>query len=188
MYPSIQCNIGSALGLNHRCYYVNIVVNVGECLTTASTGQTTCQQGHNVVFNSGMTWVQFQLTTSPNPNGAGLMKFVALTNTALTPAAGDTVTGVVGQCGEGSGNQLTSNGAGARNDAIITSTGATPQLLQIQAVFTATGTGFTARNTCLENESTIDANLQQLASANFGPDTLASGDTLTITWSLTFSF
>lgn len=174
-----------AATLGHRAYYVKLDVNVGECIT--QSGSTSCQAQHNVVYNTGATWLEAQFTNA-NPTGGGVMKYIALSNDGQTPAVSDAVSGLAcGAFNSGSG-QIITNGLSASAGTITLGSGASPQTVTIAHTFTDSTAGTTVQKSCLMNESTIDANDQQFASALFSTAALSVGDTIQVTWTLTWTY
>lgn len=170
----------------HRSYYAKLDANMSACATQA--GVTTCEDAHNVIYNRAMVWLQHQFANA-DPSGGGTMKFIALSNNGGAPAAGTNALGDGCGVSEG-GTELTTNGA-ARATGTITysSVSASPQTQTVDFTFTATGAGFTAQKSCLMNLLTPSGvNDQQFATATFTSATLASGDTLKVTWTLTWTF
>jgi len=119
--------------------------------------------------------------------------FIAMTSNAVLPTAGMASTGATnGQCGNAGaqgGTELASNGytaaAGTVTD-ISGSTGATPST--IVKTFTDTTAATSVAQSCLVNEVAIDSNRVNLAAATFTAITLQIGDTITITWTITWAW
>jgi hypothetical protein len=181
----------------HRHYYQNLDVNFGYCV---SGSQNFCNSVHNVMFNTGVAWIDqaIQGTTGTVSNGACFpsatcgMSFIALSGTALTLTsanAGDVSYGAAnGNCGaagaEG-GAEITTNGlaraAATTNTLLSGVSGSNSQLVK---QFSATGTQ-SVDVACLVSQLTASsATSIQLAAASFTAVTLLSGDTMTITWTL----
>jgi hypothetical protein len=179
----------------HRRYYQNLDANFGYCVTGS---ENYCESVHNVMFNSGVAWVDqvIQGTTGTVTNGCFPsatcgMSFIALSNSAVTFAAADTTYGATnGNCAvfEG-GSEIAANGlsraAATTNTLLSGASGSTSQLIR---TFTATATqGVQA--SCLVSSGTISsANNIQLAAASFAAVTLQNGDTIQITWTLTWTW
>lgn len=179
----------------HRRYYQNLDANFGYCVTGS---ENYCESVHNVMFNSGVAWVDqaIQGTTGTVTNGCFPsatcgMSFIALSNSAVTFAAADTTYGAInGNCAafEG-GSEISANGlaraAATTNTLLSGASGSTSQLIK---TFTATATqGVQA--SCLVSSGTISsANNIQLAAASFAAVTLQNGDTIQITWTLTWTW
>lgn len=186
---------GSWSPWGHRRYYQNLDANFGYCVTGS---ENYCESVHNVMFNSGVAWVDqaIQGTTGTVTNGCFPsatcgMSFIALSNSAVTFAAADTTYGATnGNCAvfEG-GTEIAASGlaraAATTNTLLSGASGSTSQLIK---TFTATATqGVQA--SCLVSTGTAGAagNIQ-LAAASFAAVTLQNGDTIQITWTLTWTW
>jgi hypothetical protein len=185
----------------HRHYYQNLDVNFGYCV---SGSQNFCNSVHNVMFNTGVAWIDqaIQGTTGTVSNGACFpsatcgMSFIALSGTALTLTsanAGDVSYGAAnGNCGaagaEG-GAEITTNGlarAAATTNTLLS--GPTTSTSQLVKQFSATGTQ-SVDVACLVSSATAsNANSIQLAAASFTAVTLNNLDTIQITWTLTWTW
>ncbi|HEX4921647.1 MAG TPA: hypothetical protein VFV92_13015 [Candidatus Bathyarchaeia archaeon] len=182
----------------HRHYYQNLDVNFGYCVAGS---QNFCNSVHNTMYNSGVAWIDqvIQGTTGTVTNGCFPsatcgMSFIALSGSAVTLAAGDASFGVTnGNCGaagsEG-GTEITA-ASGLQRAAATTNTllsGATGSTSVLQKTFTSSATQ-TVQLACLVSYGTAsNANSIQLAAATFTSVTLNSGDTIQITWTLTWSW
>lgn len=132
---------------------------------------------HNLLVDSGKNWIRTQIgSTSPEANGAN---WVALTNTAITPAAGDT-------CLSG---EITANGLDRQQGTYAT--GATG-VYTVQKTFTATGSQsaqasalFTADVTGTPCDSGDDGTM--MAEATMTSASLVTNDQLQVTWTITVS-
>lgn len=180
----------------NKHYYQILNANFQECHSLS--GQTSCSQGHNVVFNTGARWVQ-QTVTQFNPVGCVPsatcgMDYIAMTGTAVTFAAGDASTGLTqGNCGASgaeAGSELTTNGfAAARATTITDISGATGAQETLQIIFTDATAATAVAGSCIANQLTpSSANRVLLAGAPFTSITLQVGDTIQITWTLTWSW
>lgn len=182
----------------NRHYYQNLNVNFGYCVAGS---QNFCNTVHNTMYNSGVAWIDqvIQGTTGTVTNGCFPsatcgMSFIALSGSAVTLAAGDASFGVTnGNCGaagsEG-GSEITA-ASGLQRAAATTNTllsGATGSTSVLQKTFTSTATQ-TVQLACLVSFGTASsASSIQLAAASFTSVTLNSGDTIQITWTLTWSW
>src|SRR6266704_3950913 len=188
---------GSINPFGQRHYYELLNANFGYCVTSAE--QTSCQSVHNVIFNNGMLDVMDLIHTGATSGGCAIsatctFKYVALTGSTVTFAAGDASTGATqGNCGasgsEG-GSEITANGeARAIADTDTVNSGASSQTATIVKTFTDTTTSQAVAGACLANEVTVSsANSILLAGAAFTSVTLQVGDTIQITWTLTYSW
>jgi len=129
----------------------------------------------NLVPTAGRDWVHQQLytNTAAGTRGAG---FIAVSADAVNPAVGDTT--LVGE--------ITVGGL-ARADASTKTHTAGTNVSTIQHVFTATQLFTNLHKSALFNAAGPPPAGQMPHAAAFTTDvgTLASGDTLTITWTLT---
>jgi hypothetical protein len=181
----------------HRHYYQNLDVNFGYCV---SGSQNFCNSVHNTMYNTGVAWIDqaIQGTTGTVTNGCYPsatcgMSFIALSGSSVTLAAGDASFGITnGNCGaagtEG-GSEITTNGLGraaATTNTLLTGvSGSTSQLVK---QFAATGTQVVALACLVSSGTASSTNSIQLAAAPFTAVTLNSGDTIQITWTLTWTW
>src|SRR6266566_640145 len=183
----------------NRHYYQVLNANFQECYTPVG-GTPECQSTHNVIFDASAKYVEQVVEKGTGGlctvGAACSFNFIAMTSNAVAPTAGMASTGATnGQCGNAGaqgGTELaggSANGfaaaAGAVTD-ISGSSGATPST--IVKTFTDTTAPTSVAQSCLVNESTIDANRVNLAAQTFTAITLQIGDTITITWTITWSW
>jgi hypothetical protein len=190
----------------NRHYYQVLNANFQECYTPLG-GSTSCQTTHNQIFNSSAIYVE-KLVTSNNEGFCAVsatcsFNFIALSNSATDPAGkpqygstGVTSATSSGDCGAeggtnvGSGTELVGNGftaiAGTVTDIPATAgTGATSTVVK---TFTA-GAIQSVQQACLVNQvGSGSANRVDLAAAHFTAITLQIGDTIQITWTITWSW
>lgn len=182
----------------NKHYYQNLNVNFGYCV---SGSQNFCNSVHNTMYNTGVAWLDqaIQGTTGTVTNGCFPsatcgMSFIALSGSAVTLAAGDSSFGVTGgNCGaagsEG-GTEITA-ASGLQRAAATTNTllsGATGSTSVLQKTFTSTATQ-TVQLACLVSQlASGSATSIQLAAASFTSVTLNNGDTIQITWTLTWTW
>ncbi len=196
----------------NRHYYQVLNANFQECYTPAG-GTPQCQSSHNVIFNTGALYAEQVVekgVTSPScaPVGAACsFNFIAMSSNAVAPTAGMSSTGLTtattsGDCGvaggTGAGGQngaeLTTNGfiaSGAPSSTVTDisgGSGVTPST--IVKTFTDATASTTVAQSCLVNQgANASANRVNLAAAVFATAvTLAVGDTITITWTLTWNW
>jgi hypothetical protein len=189
----------------HRHYYYNLDVNFGYCV---SGSQNFCNSVHNVMFNKGVQWIDqaIQGTTGTVTNGCFPsatcgMKYIALSGSAVTFAAGDNTYGLnsglptnSGDCAAVEANsataELTANGmirAAATTNTLLT--GPTTSTSQLINTFTDSGVATTVQDSCLVSFATANsASNIQLAAQSFTAITLQPADTIQITWTLTWSW
>lgn len=126
-------------------------------------------EDHNLITNAGKDFIAAQIgSTSPGANGAN---YIALTNTAITPAAGDTTLS----------GEITLNGL-ARAQGAYSHTGGTNTYTESKT-FTATASQ-SAQAAGLFTASSAGT---MMAENTFTSVSLANGDQLTITWTITLS-
>jgi len=185
----------------NRHYYQVLNANFQECYTPVG-GTPQCQSVHNVMFNTGAIYVE-KLVTSNNEGfctvgAACSFHFIAMSATTTAPTAGMSSTGTTtgtssGDCGVAGGTggqngaELTTNGFAAAAGTVTDITGSTGAQSTVVKTFTATAITSVAQS-CLVNESTIDTNRVNLAAQTFTAITLQIGDTIQITWTLTWNW
>jgi hypothetical protein len=189
----------------NRHYYQTLNANFQECYTPlGSTPQ--CQSTHNVIFNSSAIYVE-KLVTSNNEGfctvgAACSFHFIAMSNSATAPLAKYGSTGVTaaatsGDCGAeggtnvGAGTELTTNGflavAGTVTD--IPAANGSPSSSTVVNTFTETTPAQQVQQSCLVNQvANGAANRVDLAAATFTAITLQPGDTIAITWTITWTW
>jgi hypothetical protein len=180
----------------HRHYYYNLDVNFGYCVTPAG-GTTTCNAVHNVMFNTGVAWMDeiTQKTTGTTTNGCFPsatcgMSFISLSNSAVTFAAGDAAFGATnGNCAAvETGAEITANGLARSSGTITILSGASGGTSTIVHTFTASATQG-VQDACLVSFGTASsASNIELAAASFTAVTLNNLDTIQITWTLTWTW
>jgi hypothetical protein len=180
----------------NRHYYQVLNANFQECYTPVG-GTPQCQSAHNVIFDASAKYVEQVVekgAATPALCAIGAtcsFNFIAMTTNAVAPTAGMTSTGATnGQCGNAGtqgGTELTTGGFLAAAGAVTDITGSTGAQSTVVKIFTATAITTVAQS-CLVNESTIDANRVNLAAQTFTAITLQIGDTIQITWTLTWNW
>jgi hypothetical protein len=154
-----------------------------SCFAFCSKG-VTYTMDPTVITNQGHGIEQclvFGTTITDTCTASNFPKVIGLSVSATAPAAADTFAS--GPCA--SANILTTNGlidvagtvTAAANSASVTTT--------IASTFTATGATASVQTACLLSALASGTNPLVYAEGTFGPDSLASGNTLTITWSIT---
>jgi type IV secretory pathway VirJ component len=178
----------------NRHYYQILNANFQECHTIA--GVQSCSSSHNVIFDASAKYVEQVVEKGTGGlctvGATCSFNFIAMTSNAVAPTAGMTSTGATnGACGNAGtqgGTELTTNGYTAAAGAVTDVTGSSPQPSTIVKQFTDTTAATTVAQSCLVNESTIDANRVNLAAQTFTAITLQIGDTITITWTITWTW
>jgi hypothetical protein len=145
-------------------------------VTKAKTGEqkTLAIWKHNLLTTAGKDWMHAQVYTnaSAGTRGAG---FIASTESTITPAVGDTtLTG-----------EIATNGLSRADATTKTHTGGT-NTSTIEHTFTASGAFTSVLASALFNASSAGT-MPHIANFGTGSGTLATNDTLKITWTLTLS-
>jgi len=175
----------------NRHYYQELNANFQECHTVS--GVQACTTEHNVIFDAGALWVQ-RVTSGEAPTGCAPsttcgFKYIAMSAGTTAPVATDSVTGATnGDCGKPTDTELTTNGFARALGTVTDISGSSPKSSTVVLQFTATATQAVAKS-CLVNQSTAaNAANVQLAAATFTSITLQSGDTITITWTISWTW
>ena len=112
-------------------------------------------------------------------------------STGLTTAATSGDCGVAGGTGGGgqNGAELTTNGFTAAAGAVTDISGSSPQSSTVVKTFTDATAATTVAQSCLVNQAANgSANRVNLAAATFTAITLQIGDTIQITWTITWTW
>ena len=120
--------------------------------------------GHNLRVNSGINWQYGQMAGGT----AAVCTYIALTNTAITPAATDTALS----------GEITANGLSRALGTVTHTSNATSYTLA--NTFTATGTQAAQAAAILNASSSGTMCFEN----TFTQASLVSGDTLTVTWTI----
>src|SRR3989442_407495 len=187
----------------NRHYYQVLNANFQECYTPVG-GTPQCQSTHNVMFDTGAKYVE-QLVTSNNEGFCAVsascsFNFIAMSGNTAAPTAGQSSTGVngasaSGDCGNAggtagqNGSELTTNGFAAATGAVTDISGSSPKSSTVVKTFTDATAATTVAQSCLVNQTTNNsANRVDLAAATFSAITLQVGDTIQITWTITWTW
>ncbi|HZY93847.1 MAG TPA: hypothetical protein VFE98_03180 [Candidatus Bathyarchaeia archaeon] len=189
----------------NKHYYQVLNANFQECYTPAG-GVAQCQSSHNVLFNTGAQYVE-KLVISNNEGFCTVsatcsFNFVAMStnnvaptatmsSTGLTTAATSGDCGVAGGTGVGgqNGAELTTNGFAAAAGAVMDISGGSPQSSTVIKIFTDATAATTVAQSCLVNQAAnASAQRVNLAAAIFTAVTLQIGDTIQITWTITWTW
>jgi hypothetical protein len=187
----------------NRHYYQVLNANFQECYTPAG-GSPECQSSHNVLFNTGAQYVE-KLVTSNNEgfctvSASCSFNFIAMSSTATAPTAGESSTGVTtatssGDCGVAGGTggqngaELTTNGFAAAAGTVTDISGNSPQSSTVVKTFTDAAAPTSVAQSCLVNQAAnASPNRVSLASATFTAVTLQIGDTIQITWTISWTW
>src|SRR5438552_5830112 len=188
----------------NRHYYQVLNANFQECYTPAG-GTPECQSSHNVMFNTGAQYVE-KLVTSNNEGFCAVsascsFHFIAMSGNTAAPSACQSSTGVngassSGDCGNAggtggqNGSELTTNGFTAvAVDTVTDISSNSPQSSTVVKTFTDATAATTVAQSCLVNQAgNNSANRVDLAAATFSAITLQIGDTIQITWTITWTW
>jgi hypothetical protein len=190
----------------NRHYYQTLNANFQECYTPVG-GAPVCQSSHNVLFNTGAQYVE-KLVTRNNEGFCAVsatcsFNFIAMSNNAVAPTAtmsstGATTAATSGDCGVAggtggggqNGSELTTNGFAAAAGTTVTDiSGNSPQSSTVVNTFTDNTAATTVQQSCLVNQAAPgSANRVNLAAATFTAVTLQIGDTIQITWTITWTW
>ncbi len=188
----------------NRHYYQVLNANFQECYTPAGGGTPVCQSTHNVLFNTGAVYVE-KLVTSNNEGFCAVsascsFNFIAMSGSTAAPTAGEGSTGtttaatsgdcgVAGGTGGQNGSELTTNGFAAAAGTVTDISGNSPQSSTVVKTFTDATAATTVAQSCLVNQAAnASANRVNLAAATFSAITLQIGDTIQITWTITWTW
>jgi hypothetical protein len=142
-------------------------------VTKAKTGQTKAlaRWNHNLLTNNGRDkYHQVALTdTSATLRGAG---YIASTESTITPAAGDTTLS----------GEITTNGLGRADAGTKTHSAGTNSTL-LEHTFTASG-AFTDVKASATFNASSGVTMFHIANFSTGSGTLATNDTLKISWTI----
>jgi len=187
----------------NRHYYQVLNANFQECHTLA--GVQSCSSEHNVLFNTGAQYVE-QLVTRNNEGFCAVsatcsFNFIAMSSSTTAPVATESSTGVngatsSGDCGNAGGTggqagaELTTNGFTAIAATTVGDiSGSSPQTSTVVKTFTDATAATSVAQSCLVNQvANNNVNRVNLAAATFTAITLQIGDTIQITWSITWSW
>src|SRR5947208_9839546 len=187
----------------NRHYYQVLNANFRACYTPAG-GTPECQSSHNVMFNTGAQYVE-KLVTSNNEGFCAVsascsFNFIAMSGNTAAPTAGQSSSGVngaasSGDCGNAggtagqNGSELTTNGFAAAAGTVTDISGNSPQSSTVVKTFTDATAATTVAQSCLVNQAANgSANRVNLAAATFTGVTLQVGDTIQITWTITWTW
>ena len=185
---------GNWIPWGNRHYYQVLNANFEECFTPVG-GATECQSSHNTLFNAGAQYVEKAVIGGSTGfcavSATCSFNFIAMSGSAVTFAATDSVTGASnGNCAAAQGgSELTTNGFARAAGTVTDIAGSSPQSATIVKTFTDATAATTVQDSCLVNQSTAsNANNVILAAASFTAITLQVGDTIQITWTITWTW
>ena len=146
--------------------FVTIIKNEGK-----KDEQILCKNKPNLLTNNGRDYAIAQFYTNTSAGGVG-MNFIALTvNTAAASASSTLLT-----------DEITTNGLERALATTISHSGGTNSTT-LNKVFTASGTHTAVQKSGTFNQLAVGGTIGH--EAIFTPVTLASSDTLSVTWTLT---
>lgn len=194
---------GNWLPWGNRHYYQVLNANFEACYTPVG-GSPVCESSHNVIFNTGARYVEQVVLSGTGGlcvvGAACSFNFIAMSSTTTAPVATQSSTGLTtattsGDCGVAggtggqNGSELTANGFAAAAGTVTDITGSSPQTSTVVKTFTTTTAATTVAQSCLVNQAAnASANRVNLAAATFTAITLQVGDTIQITWSITWTW
>ena len=173
---------------------------------TPAGGATQCQSVHNVMFNTGAQYVE-KLVTSNNEGFCAVsascsFHFIAMSSNTVAPTAtmsstGPNIATSSGDCGNAggsgvggqNGSELTTNGFAATGGIVTDISGSSPQSSTVVNTFTDNTAATTVAQSCLVNQTgNNSASRVDLAAATFSAITLQIGDTIQITWTISWTW
>src|SRR5437773_78239 len=175
----------------NRHYYQILNANFQECHTLS--GIQTCTSDHNVLYNTGALWVQ-QVTSGETPTGCAPsttcgFKYIAMSAGSTAPVATDVTTGATnGDCGKPTDTELTTNGFARAAGVVTDISGSSPKSSTVVYTFTATATQAVAKSCLVNFASAAIGNKVQIATTHFTSLTLQNLDTITITWTIAWTW
>lgn len=162
--------LGDQISVKHNKVHVVARHPKAGCTKTEECGEIFYDTvSYNLVTNAGLNWLADIMGNTSTPAVNAQCNYIGLTNTAITPAAGDTtLSGEIVANGLSRAQGTYTHSANATTYTIaktFTATGA--QSAQAGAVFTAASSG----TMCFED--------------TFTAASLQTNDTLTVTWTIT---
>ena len=164
---SVEATFGSAIKANAVVKgFVTIIKNEGK-----EDEQVLCRNKPNLLTNNGRDYAIAQFYTNTTSGGVG-MNFIALTSDSTGADATDTTLP----------SEITTNGL-ERALATTISHSADTNSTTLNKIFTASGTHTAVQMSGTFNQLAVGGTIAH--EAVFTPVTLASSDTLSVTWTLT---
>jgi hypothetical protein len=166
------------MALKGQFWSASCYVFCGSGVTYTMDPTVITGQGHDIE-----QCLVFGASTPDTCTAANFPKIIGLSVSTTAPAVTDSYAGT-GPCS--TGNIILTNGlidlAGTVTPGAFTGTSSTTTIAN---TFTASGTVASVQAACLLSALTTGTNPLLYAEGTFGPDSLAVGNTLTITWSIT---
>ena len=157
-----------------------------SCYVFCSGGITYTLDPTVLITNNGHDFEQCKVFGSAGTitcTAADVATVIGLSESATTPAAGDT--SASGPCKTtATANELESGGLTDVAGTVTPGTAGTTVTTTIAHTFTAAETDTNVQVACLQTELHSGGNPIIYAEGTFGPDSLVSGNTLAITWSI----
>jgi len=159
---SASCYISCSKGVTYTLDPTTLITNVGhdfeQCKVFGAAGTITC-------------------------TSADIASVIGLSESATAPAAADT--SASGPCKTtATANELESGGLTDVAGTVTPGASGSTVTTTITHTFTAAETDSSVQVSCLQTELHSGSNPVIYAEGTFGPDTLASGNTLAITWTI----
>lgn len=149
----------------------------GNIIAYRQSDNTVTNVGHNCIAKAVWPTGDYSTGSQPCSGTPAEPKYIALTNTAITPGATDTSLS----------GEITLNGlgraAGTPSAFQVASAGTTSTIAQVQNVFTASG----AQSAQAAGLFDAASSGNMFADNTFTAVSLNTGDTLTVTWKITLS-
>jgi hypothetical protein len=157
-----------------------------SCYVLCSKGVTYTLDPTTLITNDGHDFEQCKVFGSAGTvtcTAADVATVIGLSESATTPAATDT--SASGPCKTtATANELETGGLADVAGTVTAGTAGSTVTTTIKNTFTAAETDNNVQVACLQTELNSGSNPIIYAEGTFGPDSLASGNTLAITWSI----
>jgi hypothetical protein len=157
-----------------------------SCYVLCSNGVTYTLDPTTLITNNGHDFEQCKVFGSAGSitcTSADLATVIGLSESATTPSATDT--SASGPCKTvASANEIETGGLTDVAGTVTPGTAGSTVTTTIKNTFTAAETDNSVQVSCLQTEVNSGGNVVIYAEGTFGPDSLVSGNTLAITWSI----
>lgn len=183
--------VSFAVTINHQEQrFVNLgLVAAGfsaSCWAFCSNGITYTLDPAPIITNVGHDFEQCKVFGSAGTitcTAADVVSVIGLSESATAPAAGDT--SASGPCKTTAvANEIESGGLTDVASTVTPGAAGSTVTTTIRNTFTAAESDASVQVACLQTELHTGANVIIYAEGTFGPDSLVSGNTLTITWTI----
>ena len=155
-----------------------------SCLVFCNNGVTYYLDPTVLITNYGRDFEQckvYGVAGTITCTAADTATVIGVSASATAPATSDTYSS--GPCS--SANIITSNGFAPVAGTVTAGAAGSSVATGIKNQFTATGTESSVQTACLLTELTSGSNVIVYAEGTFGPDSLVSGNSITISWTVT---